>query len=69
MMVHVPGSRMIQQGTDGLSRGDLTEGVMAGQSMLEHVPVRLTAFGRQPAVQDWIASWMPSTPTFLSHNQ
>ena len=29
--VHVAGTRMIEQGADGLSRGNLTEGVMAGK--------------------------------------
>jgi hypothetical protein len=29
--VWIAGTRMIWQGTDGLSRGDLTAGVMAGE--------------------------------------
>ncbi len=33
-VIHVPGSRMIQQGTDGLSRGDSSAGVLAGQDLL-----------------------------------
>jgi hypothetical protein len=41
-MVHVPGTRMISQGTDGLSWGDLTEGVMAGKPMLQYIPLRLS---------------------------
>jgi len=58
-MIHIPGTRMIAQGTDGLSCGDFTEGVMAGQHMLEHVPVHLTALERQPGVCDWLAQWIP----------
>jgi hypothetical protein len=65
-MVHVPGTRMISQGTDGLSRGDFTEGVMAGQTMLQHVPLRLNALERQPGLLRWIASWVPSPPVVLS---
>jgi hypothetical protein len=68
-MVHVPGTRMIQQGTDGLSRGDLTEGVMAGSSMLEHVPLKLSALERQPRLQAWMSSWLPSPPYELSPGQ
>ena len=59
-MIHVPGSRMIAQGTDGLSRGDLTEGVMAGDSMLSHVPLRFSALDRQPQLVHWLRSWVPS---------
>ena len=33
-MVYVAGTRMIAQGTDGLSRGSFLEGVVAGQDML-----------------------------------
>jgi len=66
-MIHIPGSRMIDQGTDGLSRGDLTEGVMTGESMLSHVPLRFTALDRQPLLVRWVQSWVPSpTLTTLS---
>jgi len=36
-MVHVAGTRMISQGTDGLSRGMLLEGVLTGKSMLGYI--------------------------------
>ena len=36
---YVAGIRMIDQGTDGLSGGNLLEGVMLGQSMLSFVPL------------------------------
>ena len=42
-VVHVAGTRMIEQGTDGLSRGALLEGVMAGQDMLSFVDLLRTA--------------------------
>jgi hypothetical protein len=58
-MIHVPGTRMIAQGTDGLSRGDLTEGVMAGASMLTYIPLRLSALDRQPKLIEWLHSWVP----------
>ena len=56
-MIHVAGTRMIEQGTDGLSRGDMYEGVMAGDSMLTHVPLHLSALERSPKLDKWIASW------------
>jgi hypothetical protein len=35
----VAGTRMIAQGTDGVSRGVLAQGVMAGESMLSFIPI------------------------------
>jgi hypothetical protein len=37
------------QGTDGLSRGDFSAGVMAGQQMLQFVPLHLSAGERSPS--------------------
>jgi hypothetical protein len=48
---------MIQQGTDGLSRGDYTAGVMAGQNMLQHVPLHLSAIERSPTLLSWLQTW------------
>lgn len=45
---------MIAQGTDGLSRGDCSEGVMRGDLMLQHVPLHLTCLQRSPALKDWL---------------
>ena len=56
-MIHVAGTRMIEQGTDGLSRGDMYEGVMAGDSMLTHVPLHLSALERSSKLENWISSW------------
>ena len=55
--VHVAGTRMIAQGTDGLSRGEMYEGVMNGQSMLSFVPLHLGAVDRSPGLKEWINSW------------
>ena len=49
-VVWVAGTRMIEQGTDGLSRGDLLNGVMTGASMLSFVPLNKSAEERQPGV-------------------
>jgi hypothetical protein len=56
-VIHVAGTRMIEQGTDGGSRGDLTQGAMAGEPMLQCVPLHLAALGRGPQLEDWIRSW------------
>ena len=56
-VIHVAGTRMISQGTDGLSRGDLLEGVLKGQSMLSFVPLHQSTLTRQPSIKAWINSW------------
>ena len=55
---HVAGTRMIAQGTDGVSRGYLGQGVMAGDTMTVHIPVHLSAVERSPTdLVPWIRSW------------
>jgi hypothetical protein len=58
-MVHVASTRMVEQGTDGCSRGDLTEGVMSGHNMLQYVPLHLSALDRQPSLINWLKEWVP----------
>ena len=55
--VHVAGKRMIVQGADGLSRGNLTEGVMGGWSMGDFIPLHLNALERSVTLEAWIRSW------------
>jgi hypothetical protein len=57
-MIHVAGTRMIAQGTDGLSRGNIGEGVMAGEAMASFVPLHQTAIEREPRVLEWIREWI-----------
>ena len=54
---HISGTRMIAQGTDGVSRGFLGGGVMDGQSMTSFIPIHLGAVERHPLLVDWIKSW------------
>ena len=53
-LIHVSGSRMISQGTDGLSRGDTGEGIMGGKPMLSFVPLHLSAVERSPPLKEWL---------------
>ena len=68
-VVWVAGERMIAQGVDGLSRGDLTNGVMGGQSMLDFVPLHLSARQRQPGRIESFVSFLTERdkvkPVFL----
>ncbi len=56
-IIHIVGSRMIAQGTDGCSRGSLMEGVMAGQDMLSFIDLARTAVEHHPPILEWIRSW------------
>ena len=56
-VIHVAGTRMIAQGTDGCSRGVLMEGVMAGQGMLSFIDLDKSACERSPSLLPWIRSW------------
>jgi hypothetical protein len=68
-VIHVAGARMIAQGTDGLSRGDYSSGVMSGVSILGFIPLHLTAVSRSPSLLPWVQEWAldphisPLTPT------
>jgi hypothetical protein len=55
-LIHVAGTRMISQGTDGLSRGDTGEGVMKGQAMLSFVPLHLSCVTRSPSLKSWLTT-------------
>jgi hypothetical protein len=53
-VIHVSGKRMISQGTDGLSRSDLSEGVMVGKPMRSFIPLHLNAMEREPTLREWL---------------
>jgi len=57
-LIHVSGKRMIEQGTDGLSRGQLTEGVMRGSSMQSFIPLNENVLERFPSFKLWVEEWM-----------
>ena len=62
-IIHVAGTRMIAQGTDGLSRGDLLKGVLNGRSMMSYIPLHLSALDREFSLKAWISSWAGSGRT------
>ena len=64
-VIHVAGTRMIAQGSDGLSRGNLSEGVMRGLNMKDFVPINKSAFERSPKLKDWLNDWTGNQCTFL----
>ena len=64
-VIHVAGKRMMAQGTDGVSRGDMLTGVFAGKSMTDYVPLHLTALDRSPDLLTWVRAWYPRDLTVL----
>ena len=62
---HMPGDRMKSQGTDGMSRGNLKEGVSLGQSMLSFCPWHLSALDRNPHLKAWLLSTFGNDTEFL----
>jgi hypothetical protein len=64
-LIWVAGTRMIAQGADGLSRGDLSNGVMSGGSMLDFIPIDVPALERTPTLRSWLLSWAGPGTTVL----
>ena len=60
---------MIAQGTDGISRGEMNEGIGQGQKMLSFIPLHLSALDRYPPLSDWIKTWAGHPVEILSTNQ
>jgi hypothetical protein len=54
LVIHVAGERMKAQGTNGVLRGQLTEGVMNGESMFAFLPMHESALQQCSLVKDWL---------------
>ena len=54
IVTHVSGLRMQHQGTDGISRGSLREGISLGKSMLSFCPWGHSALSRSPTLKAWL---------------
>ena len=63
---HVSGTRMIAHGTDGVSRGYLALGVMAGEAMNDFIPIHLSATDRSLGLATWMKGWCGSEAIFLT---
>ena len=57
VVFYVAGTRMIAQGTDGVSRGFLALGVMAGESMSMFIPIHKSVHERSREFLCWITLW------------
>jgi hypothetical protein len=57
-LIHVAGTRMIAQGTDGLLRGSFLEGVARGEDMLSFIDLAQNASERSPTLREFVTSWI-----------
>jgi hypothetical protein len=65
-VIHVMGTRMKAQGTDGISRGNKSMGVMRGIPMEQFCPLHETALERSPLLKAWLmATTELLIPVFL----
>ena len=55
--IHVVGTRIIPQGTDGFLRGDMLEVFMSSQDILSFVPLNSGLLDSQRKLLSWIESW------------
>jgi hypothetical protein len=53
-LLHVSGTRMIAEGADGASRGDLGMGAMVGGRVVDYVPLHLGCFERSQRAKQWL---------------
>ena len=73
-VVWISGKRMIAQGSDGLTRGDNSSGVMAGEEFLKYIPLNESAFERSGVakstiVDQWLDnSWKLASPADWFHS-
>jgi hypothetical protein len=56
-MVHIVGTWMIVQGTDGLSRVDMMTGVMGGLNILSGMTLGFSDVERLSSLEEWVKSW------------
>jgi hypothetical protein len=59
--IWISGKRMIAQGSDGLSRGDFSSGVMSGQHFLKHLPLDEGAFDNQTDLKSKLKACLPGS--------
>jgi hypothetical protein len=56
-IVHIAGTRMIDLGVDGLSRGDIEFAPLA-TSLRSQIPLNLSPLERSPSLRQWLEQWM-----------
>ncbi len=65
-VIHIPGKQMCDQATEGLSIGQLNEGVMHHGTLLQQVPLHFSAFNWQLSVWPGVISFFADHPANLT---
>ena len=65
-ITHVSGRRMVAQGTDGVSRGQLKEGIALDRAMLSYCPWGQSAVDRSPKLVSWLRQTFDNSFELLS---
>ena len=58
-VIHCSSKRMIAQGTGGVPRGAFSQGVLRGTSVIDCMPLNLSALERAPELRRWLDKWIP----------
>jgi len=69
VVTHVSGKRMVKQGTDGISRGHLREGISIGEQMLDFCPWNLSSLERSKELKHWLEEVFGKKLEFLEPHQ
>lgn len=69
IVTYIPGDRMKAQGTDGLSRGHMREGVSLGECMEQFCPWGKSAPQREPKLREWFSKLVGKDLEILSPQQ
>ena len=48
---------MTSQGTDGLSRGDMSKGILMGEKFMKFIPLNRDASVENNALKVWLKEW------------
>ena len=65
-VIYMAGTRIIQQGTNGVSHGELKGGAILGQPIRDFAPLHLSALERNKFLKKWLESWVGPNPFFLN---
>ena len=68
-IIHVSGTRMIKQGIDGVSRGDVKQALLINRPLRDLIPIDESALERWSGLKDWLKSWLGNSAVFLQPDQ
>ena len=68
-LIHISGTRMIDCGIDGLSRGITNEGVMAGNHLLDFVPLNKTCLDRNNPFEKFLNTQVPEDAEIIEYDE